>query len=242
MVVLCSLGSQTREVWAAPTDDDLGDLAGLVELFPQARELPPPTWLALGVRASYSGASASFGGGGAAASLSQFDVVAADGNQISIYGHAYGNLGTGVLPLGGGRVVGYTGIGPFWIHPSVLVDAESFSGGSLTVTRYDRGGGQIVVRFQTQTANGQTVVEIDVDTGALVFSSITIQGSASQFEHLGTRALPLPWTPDRAPNWVRQGATLEYQGTRATTIQASGTVEQALDSTAAFVEGGARWA
>ena len=64
-----------------------------------------------------------------------------------------------------------------------------------------------VVRFQTTTAQGRTVYEIDSASGILVFSSITSATGGGQVTLTNVRELALPWEADRAPTWVRPDAT-----------------------------------
>lgn len=110
---------------AAPTDADVG---GMLALFPNARTLPAPAFLVPGVRVSYSTGSASGGiDGVAGGGVLQYDVVARDLRQIAACLHSYGDLGAGVFPLATGPAIGYPGVGPFWINPTVLVGAERFA-------------------------------------------------------------------------------------------------------------------
>lgn len=232
---------------AAPSDADLGDVASFLALFPNARTLPAPAFLVPGVRVSYATGAASGGiDGVAGGGVVQYDIVARDLRQVTAYLHSYGDLGAGVFPLATGPALGYPGIGPFWINPSVLVGAERFANANLTISRYQKtiadGTTLAVVRLQSSTANGQTVTEFDTGTGVMVFSSVANSTtSAAQVVLLGLRTVTPPWAADRAPNWARSGAALTYTGVHSTTIAGAGTVQQPYAISAQITDGGARW-
>jgi len=235
-------------VTAAPTDADLGDVGTFLSLFPNARTLPAPAFLVPGVRISYATGAGTTSGGTTVGGMSilQYDVVARDAGQVTAYLHSYGDIGAGVFQLSSGSAVGYPGIGPFWINPSVLVGAERFANANLSVSRYQKtiadGTTLAVIRFQTATANGTTVTEFDTQSGVMVFDSVRAGSlNGGQVVLLGMRQLPAPWVFDRAPNWARAGVGLQYTGTRSTTIPAAGTVQQAYGITAQVTAAGARW-
>ncbi|PKN58311.1 MAG: hypothetical protein CVU56_06625 [Deltaproteobacteria bacterium HGW-Deltaproteobacteria-14] len=247
LIFACLLVAPSNSAHAAPSDADLGDIASFLALFPNARTLPAPAFLVPGVRVSYATGAASGGiDGVAGGGVLQYDVVARDLRQVTAYLHSYGDIGAGVFPLATGPALGYPGIGPFWINPSVLVGAERFANANLTISRYQKtiadGTTLAVIRFQTSTANGQTVTEFDTGTGVMVFTSVANSTtSAGQVVLLGLRTVASPWAADRAPNWAQTGAALTYTGAHSTTIAAAGTVQQPYAISAQITDAGARW-
>ncbi|MBI1299693.1 hypothetical protein GC175_32615 [bacterium] len=224
-----------RPLHAQPPDEALGEAAIFLTLFPQLRALPAPPVIQPGLRVSYQGASAIIGGGGAGGGPIQYDVVAMDGVQTLVYTTSYlGISGGHLIPNPPTALVGLPALGEFWIHPSVLVNAESVANQSLSVTRYNKNVNGViitVVRFQSQSSGGQVVWEFSTNSGLLVFYSRstfipgTGQTSETQSTFLGFRTLPLPWnTNTLAPNWARANAEMIYTGTQSTTVAGAGTL------------------
>ena len=228
---------------AQPSDEQIGELSTFFTLFPELRTLPTPQFLERGLRVSYS--TASGGDGLGAAGVLQYDVVALDPTMVLLYQHTYGDVGAGVIPLSQTVARGAHGLGPFWINPVALVDAERFNSASLTVSRFDKevaGTTRTVVRFQTATGmNSRTVHEFSAASGLLVFSSVGTVESGAQIVLQSTRPLSFPWVPDAAPNWARPGATLDYEGSKTTTIVGGGTIQQPLRATIAVAEATRTW-
>lgn len=229
-----------RPAAAQPPDDQIGEVAAFLIIFPELRTLPAPAIVQPGTRASYSVSSATIGGGGAGAGIAQYDVAAMDGVQTIFSVANYADVGTGALiPLGTVGKVGLPALGEFWINPTVLAVAEQRALPNLTVTRYTRplnGQNVQVVRFTSQEQNSEVVWEYSVASGILVFyrQSTIVSGGAStvlsQQTLLNVRTVPLPWATAgaaaRTPNWVRQNAALNFSGTKATTIPATGTIQE----------------
>jgi hypothetical protein len=238
-------------LWPAPasaqvTDAELGDVESMLTLFPGLRAAAKPAFIAPRVRVTYETGSATFGpDGGGGGGVLQYDVVQVDATQVLAILTSYANDGNGFYPLGGGHVRGYPGLGSFWMNPQALAGAESLSGGGLTVTRTQKtlasGVTHNVMRFQTQTQNGQTVLEFDTQTGVMVFNSISSSQSASQIVLIGMRELALPWAPARAPNWVRPGAALSFAGTQTTTLPGTGSFPVPFEADFQVVQAGPQW-
>jgi hypothetical protein len=235
-----------------PGDSDLGEAAGFLVLFPQLRALPAPIWFRPGARASYETAGAIIGGGGSGAGIVEYNVVALDAERAWVLAQGYGDNGGGALvPLGTANpLVGLPAVGEFWIHPSVLVNAETVANPNLSVVRLNRvvlGQAIVVVRFQSTTAGGEAVWEFDTTTGLLTFyrrsTTDPISGNSSllQSNLLGLRALPLPWPAALAPNWARPGATMLYTGTQSTTIPTAGTTSLPLQLGAQITSATRTW-
>lgn len=233
LLALASSLSLVRPAQAQPSDAELGEVAIFLQLFPQLRTLPAPTWFRPGARVTYRAISAIIGGGGAGDGLVQFDVVATGPTSFA-QAVNYADNGAGALiPLGANHSVGVPGVGQFWINPAVLVNAESVANNNLTVTRTTRNiNGTLVnvVRFQTDLNGARHVYEFSPTSGILVFSSISVPNpntgtsQESQLILLNLRQLTLPWTGTRAPNWVRPGVFMQYTGQRATTIPGAGSI------------------
>lgn len=157
----------------------------------------------------------------------------------------YGDGGAGIRPLGAQPARGYPGLGAFWIHPSVLVNAEAVASPTLTVTRAPctlvNGQTVTTVRFQSQTTRGRIVNEYDAATGLMVLDSISAGPSDAQLQLIGTRTLQLPWPLGRAPRWVRPGVRLDFGGIRRTTILGGGSIDEPAEYTFTLTQAGARW-
>gem|GEM_PF-1250350 len=239
MLLLVALGTPAH---AQPTDEQLGlDAHFYLILFPELRTLPAPAWLTPGVRVTYS-SLASVGSAGSA--ISQNDVVAANGREVSVFQHAYTDIGSGVVPLYQGYLQGLPGVGGFWVNPQVLVNAERVAGNGLNVSRYDKdiaGQSVAVVRFQNDTDQSRMAYEFDSATGLMTFSSFTTNNTVTQLWLQSVRGLDIPWAPSRAPGWVRTGATNVYSGGYATTLEGSGTFTQRFDLSFVIKSAGARW-
>lgn len=223
------------------TDDMIGDNATFFVLFPQLRTLPAPPVLGNGLRVSYSSAS----GGGGSGGVIQYDVVAQDATSVLISQNSYANDGAGLKPLSQGVAFGVPALGPMWIHPAVLVNAEAVASGSLSVTRYNKqvaGATREVVRFQTTTLNGSTIVtEFSSGSGLMVFSSIGTVSAGAQLVMLAAETLPAAWPQDAAPLWARTGVTLQYNGTKTTTPIGGVPIGQSLSSNVTATEGNFLW-
>ena len=224
-------------------DADLGTTATMLNFFPVLRELPAPDFIEAGVRVTYSAGSASQGGAGGG--YVEYDILHRDGAQVLCRGTNYGYASaTELVPLRAGPLRGYPGLGDFWMHPSVLADAEKHADGPLTVSRLNKalpdGTTTEVVRFQTQTTTGQTVFEFDTRSGVKVYESISQGASSSILRLAGVRALPLPWEVGRAPNWVRPGAKWRHTGSEVTSL-AGTSVTTALVVSAEVDSAAAAW-
>jgi hypothetical protein len=217
-------------VRAQPPDDQLGESLGFVILFPPLRTLPAPTWFVPGVRVSYDSISANFQGGGAGQGMVQYDVAGVDAGWAMVSTQSFIDNGAGALiPTGPSPKVGLPAVGEFWIHPTVLVNAETVTNQNLSVTRFNKvfmGQTFQIVRFQSQTAGGgRTVWEFDAAGGLLMFYSQELDGvSASQLQVRNFRTVALPTQGARAPNWVRPGAQLLHTGTQVQTIPGAGQI------------------
>lgn len=214
---------------AQPADDQIGN-AKFLTLFPQLREAQAPAILSPGLRVSYGAISGGQGTGGGG--VIQYDVTAIGGQTVVLNQVSYSDLGSGLIPLGQTVALGIPGVGPAWISPAVLVNAESVASGNLSVTRFNKevaGATREVVRFETTTLNGSRIVdEFSAESGLLVFSSEGTNEAGSQLTLLSARQIALPWVPDSAPNWAREGATLAYTGIKTTAIIGGSPVDQAV--------------
>ncbi|TXD41686.1 hypothetical protein FRC96_03835 [Lujinxingia vulgaris] len=233
LVWVCVLFVPT--VSAQPTEAEIGETATFLTLFPELRAMGAPEWVQPGVRVSYQTA---------AGGVIQYDVVHRDGAQVLLHQHSYLDGGAGVVLAGQAVGRGLPGLGPVWLNPQVLAGAESKASAQLSVSRYSRNvaGTMIeVVRFQTQTTNGQTVFEFSAGSGTLVFSSVASPGSAAQMTMVNRREVALPWEAGRAPGWVRPGTRLEYAGSKTTAVSGAGTSQQEVVARAELAQAGAGW-
>ena len=229
-----------RPAAAQPPDDQIGEVAIFLIIFPELRTLPAPAVVQPGTRASYTAASATIGGGGAGAGIAQYDVAAMDGVQTVFSAANYADIGAGsLIPLGTVGKVGLPALGEFWINPTMLALAEQRALPNLTVTRYTRplnGQNVQVVRFTSRAQDSEVVWEFSVTSGILVFyrqSTVAAGGAATilaQQTLLNVRTMPLPWATTgvatRTPNWVRQNAAMNFSGAKATTIPSAGTIQE----------------
>lgn len=239
---MCFFVMAPSSAFAQPADAEIGNSEFFV-LFPELRTLPAPEVLEPRLRVSYS--TLSGGGGSGAGGVLQYDIVAMGATTIVASQAGYGDIGAGVIPLGQGVALGVPGLGPFWMHPTVLANAEAAASEALTVTRYDKdvaGSMREVVRFQTNTSDGGRVVdEFSAASGLLVFSSIGTTESGSQVTLLSARTVNLPWPADAAPNWARPGARLEYTGVKSSAIPGAGVTEQPASATISVERATAGW-
>ena len=115
----------------------------------------------------------------------------------------------------------------------MLTRAESVANANLAVVRTTRNvNGQTVpsVRFQSSLNGAEAVWEFDAATGLLLFyrrstpNPNTGTTLLEQSTFVNLRTLPLPWTPDQAPNWVRPNVKMNYSGTQSNTIPGAGTI------------------
>lgn len=227
---------------AQPSDDQIGELSTFFELFPELRTLPAPEVVAPAIRVSYSASGATSGSGGAG--VIQYDVVSMSPTTVMLNQQNFGDGGAGVIPLGQTVARGRPGLGPFWINPRVLTNAERVASPTLTVTRYDKqvaGSTRSVVRFQTQTSTGRTVYEFSAASGLLVFSSTSSSGGAAQLELLSLRTLQLPWPDDAAPRWARPGTRLDFTGSRTTQVNGANTVTQQMQVSMSISDATNQW-
>lgn len=228
----------TRPLYAQPPDNELGEMAPFLILFPELRTLPAPAWFRPGGRATYQSMSAIMGGGGAGAGIIHYDTVASDGLQSIVSVQTFANNGLGnLVPLSGGLVVGLPALGEIWLHPQALTRAEEVANSNLTVTRLSKvvnGETLPVVRFQSSTANGtaRTVWEFDAISGILLFysnstpSPSTGTSQETQLTFLHYRVMTLPWAAGRAPNWARRNVTMGFSGKRTLNLAGGLSVDQ----------------
>ncbi len=227
--VLATITLTSSVAWTQPVDEVIGNSEYLI-LFPDLRESVVPDVVDIGARVTYDAISG--GGGTGGGGIIQYDVVAV-GNTMVLNQVNYSNLGAGLAPLGQTPAFGIAGVGPVWVHPMVLDDAESVAGEGLTVTRLTKdvaGSQREVVRFETTTLNGSRIVdEFSTESGLMVFSSEGTTSAGSQMLLRSARRIRTPWIPDKAPNWARPGAQLVYAGTKTTLIANGNPVDQVVE-------------
>lgn len=240
--ILISLVLFSSVAAAQPADEQIGN-AEYLTLFPELRQAAAPEMVTPGLRISYGAISGGRGTGGGG--VIQYDVVATDGQTVVLNQVNYADLGAGVVPLGQTLALGIPGLGPAWIAPGALVNAEAVAGQTLSVTRVNKevaGATREVVRFETTTSNGSRIVdEFSSQSGLMVFSSEGTNEAGSQLGLLSATQTTFPWEPDAAPNWARQGVNLVYTGTKTTTISGGAPLQQDVAVDVQIASASLRW-
>lgn len=209
---------------AAPAQaQDLTAPSAFLALFPELRTLPAPNWVREGLRVNYSGISAAAyqgpdepapAGGG----LLQTDVVAKDSRTIALSSRFLLDTGVGLQPSFTIGETSLPGVGPFWINPSVLVDAERVANEDLAVNHTTSLLGERtynVVRFDYASQGATYAWVFEETTGLLLFHRYDMgeDGSKGFQQFVSMRRLALPWRATAAPDWVVQGLEARYEGT-----------------------------
>lgn len=237
---------------AQPPDSQLGEAQLFLILFPQLRNLPAPNWLAPGVRATYIMSVGSGQGAGSGSAPVNYDVVAMENGWTIIAVKSWLDTGQGwLIPSSISPSVGLPAVGEFWLHPSVLVNAEAVAHQNLAVSRFNRqlANGNViqVVRFQSQTM-AQTgiatrVWEFNTADGLLVFRSESIPDTLDfQVQIADLRQVTgLVTQGQQAPNWARLGTEMVFTGSKQTTVAGAGQFTQPFAITSQIVAGAGTW-
>jgi hypothetical protein len=182
--------------------------------FPQLLTAPAPSWLAEGVRATYSVLSGSsdtehfenkdLGSGQAGNGINQLDVVSIENGQAAILNEAYAP-GAGVQgyvsaagvqgalrPLVETGSVAAVGCGDFWCSPAVLQNISAMANNNgLTVQRlpYTAGDAKTyqAIRFDFINNDLQIALVYDLDTGVLLYHTLDY----SSFNPVGLNNVPI---------------------------------------------------
>lgn len=192
-------------------------------LFPELATLPAPSWVRERLRVSYYGASAAAYKGPdepstAGAGITQTDVVAMDRRSVALSTRF-------LLDLGGGTVqpsitvgeIGAPGVGPFWINPAVLVDAERVANEDLAVnhtTSTIEGVTYNVVRFDYSSQGATYAWVFEEATGLLLFHRFDMGegGSKGHQQFVSMRRVRLPWRSNATPDWDEPGSEMRFEG------------------------------
>ena len=198
--------------------------------YPELNSAPAPSWLQEGTRATYyviaqapAGETVKTGDG-----LIQIDVVAIDGGTAATATEQYAPY-----PQGGMRPIQETGsvtpvgCGDFWCNPEVLQKIPDLADNSgLTVQRVPmniEGKDYKAIMFYFKEDTLAIKLIYDLDSGILLYYKLDyIQGSVGTnvLEELhDVRRVSIPWKNGRIPEWLTNGATLNYQGQEVTQIQ-----------------------
>jgi hypothetical protein len=182
--------------------------------FPQLLTAPAPSWLAEGVRATYSVLAGSsdtehfenkdLGSGQAGNGINQLDVVSIENGQAAILNEAYAP-GAGVQgyvsaagvqgalrPLVETGSVAAVGCGDFWCSPAVLQNISAMANNNgLTVQRlpYTAGDAKTypAIRFDFINNDLQIALVYDLDTGVLLYHTLDY----SSFNPVGLNNVPI---------------------------------------------------
>ncbi len=226
LLVLCGLLGIAGTATPARAQDSVTQQM-LEILFPELTQMGAPTWLREGTRATYYVGSADSASAGAG--FTQYDVVAKDRRHVVLSARTFFDIGGGLTANGVPPGVYAPGIGPFWIHPDVLVTAEERAGRGVSVLRgpYPIDNVQFqAVRINMQGDAGTNSWVFEEDTGMLLFYSHSLGNERgdqfiAQIRFMNLRRVRLPWRATRAPAWVREGTTLRYEGVETTQLVGS---------------------
>ena len=209
--------AQAASIKTLPSSDTVSTF---VTIFPQLKTMSAPPAIRAGLRFTYDFVTS--GSGGSAAGISQNDVAALDATTALIVQQGYGDNGLGSLvPTSSSSYFELPSVSHSWIHPQILVNAESAKTDVLDVTRTEDsdGAGKIykVVRFTLTSGNDpQTDVitdwEFDEQSGVLIFYKLQSAAMQAQIRLRSLRQITLPWPAGCRPNWVQTGAKLNYTG------------------------------
>ncbi|MFZ1770450.1 MAG: hypothetical protein WAU00_14695 [Caldilinea sp.] len=257
MLVIALLLSAVSPAAATPPAQTFGGdpLNAFPLLFPELLTMPAPAWVREGQRISYYVQSATIAQqegeeGASGAGYLQHDIVALDGAFAVVASSLYLNTGAGVTPAGVFGASFLPGVSDFWLNPAVLKHAEDVANDELVVVHmpttiaeqeYD------AVRFEYHTEDGVTISMFDTETGLLVYFRHTVGADAaatrqsSEIYLLGRRQLRIPWRGTKAPTWVKQGAMLEYEGTRSVFVAGSPSGQFAESASASIKLAQGRW-
>jgi hypothetical protein len=124
-------------------------------------------------------------------------------------------------------VLGYPGVGEFWLNPQALNNAEHVATDELSVARMDKaihGDTYHGVYFEYKHEDTRYVWMYDEASGVLLYSGYAIGGENDPKRERGDitfvarRQLDLPWHDGSLPAWVAQTRHLHYSGTFETTV------------------------
>ena len=211
------------------------DLNPFAILFPELLQAPAPSWLREGTRVSYRVMSATIAqlpgeSGGGGGGVGQYDVVAIDQGVVVSTLKLYLDTGSqGLVPNLIFSSFGRLGVGDYWVHPSVLRNAERVANDDLAVLHMPTtiaGRAYQAVRFEHRRQDAVTIWMFDEATGILLYYRHSVGGELDPrrqvtiMELLGQRQKTIPWQADAVPAWVARGGILRYTG--ATTVWISG--------------------
>lgn len=164
--------------------------------------------------------------GAAGHGITQVDVLSVDqrGSLLKITPWSYSNFDGPLVPLKQGYTASLAAGGDWYINPQVLAQLQDRRGGGLTVLRmpYQIGAQTYnAIRIQTQSEAATFAKVYDLNSGQLLatFNAVTGEGTTfAQAISLGVRQMELPWLGMDLPGWLRQGASLSYQGTKTSQV------------------------
>lgn len=259
LIIVTVVGSvlPSAVVAAPPAQDMLGSSqpSPFLQLFPELKRLPAPKWLQEGQRTTYYIQGATFNPDPEAtntsgASLINNDVVALDAKNAVISTSMYLITDGGVSPSGVFGATALPSVSDYWIHPSVLKNAERVANEELAVVHMPAtiaNKKYNAVRFEYTSGNTVTVWMFEEVTGLLIYYRHTV-GEAGDANHSSNelylvtqRMLNLPWQGKRAPAWVKRGLELPYDGTRSVVVAGSPSGQMMESASATFLTVQPRW-
>lgn len=211
------------------------ELNPFATLFPELLRSPAPSWLREGTRVSYRVMSATIAqlpdeSGGGGGGVGEYDVVAIDQGTVVSTLKLYLDTGNqGLVPNLIFSSFGRLGVGDYWVHPSVLRNAERVANDDLAVLHMPTtiaGRAYQAVRFEHHRQDAVTVWMFDEATGILLYyrhsvgSELDPRRQITIMELLGQRQKTIPWQADAVPAWVARGGVLRYTG--GTTVWITG--------------------
>jgi len=242
----------------------------LLELMPELRQAPAPAWVRAGLRLTYYGASASIPRnryyvyrnergnlidmdevGPAGAGLAQYDVVALDNTTAALSLTLFIGIENGLpTPTEAFCELGVPGATSLWVNPTVLARADRFQGGGLQVVRmpYTVGGKTYNgVRFDYTAQGAHHAAVFEQETGLLIYFTQAAESADGRHVQLAMaqfvsmRQVNIPWTATAAPNWVRGGDSVVYDGTVTAFVPGSPTMPMPYTMTVEAKKSGPKW-
>ncbi len=214
--------------------------------YPDLASAPAPSWLAEGMRATYSVIASTADSeyseniewttGSPGYGLSQVDVVALEEGVAATHTQPYAPDAQGAMRklVGFGSVVP-EGCGDFWASPEALKMIPEMAGERLTVQRLPAtvgGEEHQAIRFDYRNDGLEMALVYDLASGLLLYHAVdyhsvgTAGGAATGsrstsaiYELKNLREVKVPWADGSVPSWLEEGETSYYQGQSQIQIQ-----------------------
>lgn len=163
--------------------------------------------------------------GGAGHGITQVDVLSVEQGvtAMKINSWLYSSFTGPLVPIKQGAYIGPASGGDWYINPRALANLQERRDSDVTILRMPYTVSGITynaIRIQQVSDTSSAAHIYDLEDGKLLAtftSSRSPDGKGTFFAHaslLGVRQMDLPWLGQYLPEWVKEGTSLRFEGTK----------------------------